>query len=130
MFDWIHLWRQMVLGFCLLEDFFLCSNQILLICTNIQILYNFYGSHNRMYLLILFQYYFIFVYSRFLLVIHFIHISVYMSIQISKFITAQPHPPDAFTPSCPYVCTLHLCLNFCHANRFICTIFLGSTYMR
>ena len=30
---------------------------------------------------------FIFLYSRFLLVIHFIHISVYMSIPISQFIT-------------------------------------------
>ena len=29
-----------------------------------------------------------------------------------------------------YVCSLHLCLNFCPANQFICTIFLVSTYMR
>ena len=35
---------------------------------------------------------FIFLYSRFLLVIHFIHISVYMSIPVSQFIT--PPPPD------------------------------------
>ena len=42
----------------------------------------------------------------------------------------QPHPLAAFPPWCPYVCSLHLCLNFCSANRFICTIFLGSTYMR
>ena len=38
---------------------------------------------------------FIFLYSRFLLVIHFIHISVYMSIQISQFITPSP-PPHRF----------------------------------
>ena len=38
--------------------------------------------------------------------------------------------PATFPPWCPYVCPLHLCLNFCPANQFICTIFLGSTYMR
>ena len=36
---------------------------------------------------------FIFLYSRFLLVIHFIRISVYMSIPISQFITPPPQPP-------------------------------------
>ena len=76
-----------------------------------------------------FEFYFIFLYSRFLLVIHFIHISVYMSIPISQFITPPPHPLAAFPPWCPYVCSLHLCLSFNPANRFICTIFLGSTYM-
>ena len=74
-----------------------------------------------------FEFYFIFLYSRFLLVIHFIHISVYMSILISQFIT--PPPPATFPPWCPYVCSLHLCLYFCPANQFMCTIFLGSTYM-
>ena len=69
-----------------------------------------------------------FLYTRFLLVISFIHISVYMSIPITQFIT--PTPPAASPPWCPYVCSLHVCLNFCLANRFICTIFLGSTYMR
>ena len=38
--------------------------------------------------------------------------------------------PTTFPPWCPYVCSLHLCLSFCPANRFICTTFLGSTYMR
>ena len=66
---------------------------------------------------------FIFLYSRFLLVIHFIHISDYLSIPISQFITPPP-PPATFPPWCPYVCSLHLCLNFCPANWFICTIFL------
>ena len=37
-------------------------------------------------------------------------------------------PPDLFPPWCPYVCSLHLCLYFCFANRFISTIFLDSTY--
>ena len=70
--------------------------------------------------------FFYFLCSRFLLVIYFIHISVYMSIPISQFI---PPPPPAFPPWCPCVCSLHLCLYFCLANRFICTIFLDSTYM-
>ena len=71
---------------------------------------------------------FIFLCSRFLLVIHFIHISVYMSIPISQFIPPPPHPPAAFPAWCPYVCSLHLCLNFCPAHRFICTISLGTHY--
>ena len=36
--------------------------------------------------------------------------------------------PAIFPPWCPYVCSLHLCLNFCPANWLTCTIFLGSTY--
>ena len=40
---------------------------------------------------------FIFLYSRFLLVIHFIHISVYMSIPISQFIP-PPHHHHHFPP--------------------------------
>ena len=28
-----------------------------------------------------------------------------------------------------YVCSLHLCLSFCFANKFIYTVFLDSTYM-
>ena len=81
------------------------------------------------YFLFFFEFYFIyFLYSRFLLVIHFIHINVYMSIPIPNL--SYHHPPTTFPPWCPYVCSLHLCLNFCPANWFICTIFLGSTYMR
>ena len=38
----------------------------------------------------------LFLYSRFLLVIYFIHISVYMSIPISQFI--PPPPPSQFPP--------------------------------
>ena len=70
-----------------------------------------------------------FLYSRFLLAIYFIHISVYMSIPISQFIPPPPPPLISVPPWCPYVCSLHLCLYFCPADRFICTIFLGSTYM-
>ena len=42
----------------------------------------------------------------------------------------HPHPPTAFPPWCPYIYSLHLCLNCCPANWFIYTIFLGSTYIR
>ena len=45
----------------------------------------------------------IFLYSRFLLVIYFIHISVYMSIPISQFIPTPPPPAPTFLPWCPYV---------------------------
>ena len=40
--------------------------------------------------------------------------------------------PNSFYPSprpCPHVHSLHLRLYSCPANRFICTIFLDSTYM-
>ena len=40
----------------------------------------------------------IFLYSRFLLVINFIHISVYMSIPIFQFITPPPTPPRRSPP--------------------------------
>ena len=59
------------------------------------------------------------LYIMFSLVIYFIHISVYMSITITQFI-----PPPS-PPWCPYFCSVHLCLYFCLANRFICTIFLN-----
>ena len=42
--------------------------------------------------------FFFFIYSRFLLVIHFIHISVYMSIPISQFKPPPPLPPCSFPP--------------------------------
>ena len=43
-------------------------------------------------------YLFIFLYSTFLLVIHFIHISVYMSIPISQFIPPPPRSSTTFPP--------------------------------
>ena len=49
-----------------------------------------------------------FLYSRFLLVIRFIHISVYMSIPISQFITPPPPPHHTFPPWGPYVHSLYL----------------------
>ena len=67
-------------------------------------------------------------YNLFLLVIYFIHISVYMSIPISQFIPPPTRP--AFPPWYPFVYSLHLCLYFCLENGFICIIFLDSTYMR
>ena len=58
------------------------------------------------------------LYSRFSLVIYFIH-SIYMSIPVSRFIS----PPPLSPPWCPYICSLHLCLYFCFANKIIYTFF-------
>ena len=52
---------------------------------------------------------FYFLYSRFLLVIYYIHISIYMSIPISQFIPPPPTPPPLppLSPAwCPYVCSM------------------------
>ena len=74
---------------------------------------------------------FIFLYRRFLFVIYFIHISVYICQSQSPNSSHHYHPPPTTFPHwCPYVCSLHLCLYFCLANWFICTIFVGSTCMR
>ena len=43
-----------------------------------------------------------------------------MSIPISQF------KPPSSPPWYSYVCSLHLCLYFCFANKFICIIFLDS----
>ena len=43
--------------------------------------------------------------------------------------SSHHHSTPTFPSRCPYVGSLHLCLYFCLANRFICTIFLDSTYM-
>ena len=45
----------------------------------------------------------------------------------------QSQPPNLSQlplPSCcPYICSLHLCLYFCFANKTIYTTFLDSTYI-
>ena len=51
----------------------------------------------------------VFLYSRFLLVIHFIHISVYMSIPISEFIT-PPNPPP-HSPLGVHTFVLYICVS-------------------
>ena len=65
------------------------------------------------------------LFSRFSLVIYFIHSinSVYTSIPVSQFI-----PPTTF-PLDQYVCFLHLHLYFCFANKIIYAIFVDSIYM-
>ena len=60
-----------------------CGNNEIFLTSSGQIFFNF---------LILF----IYLYSRFLLVINFIHISVYMSIPIAQFITPPLAPPHRF----------------------------------
>ena len=51
--------------------------------------------------------------SRFLLVINFIHISVYMSIPIAQFITPPPAPPRGFPP------LVSLCLFSTSMSQFL-----------
>ena len=63
--------------------------------------------------------------SCFPLAIQFTFSSVYMSMLFSHFTPAYPSPSP-----CPQVYSLHLCLYFCPAPRFIRTIlFLDSIYM-
>ena len=52
---------------------------------------------------------FIFLYSRFLLVIHFIHISVYMSIPIYQFIPTPP--PLLLSPLGVHTFLLYICVS-------------------
>ena len=56
------------------------------------------------------------LYSRFLLVIYFLHSikSVYMPVPISQFI-----PPPLFPPWYPYIGSLYLCLYFCFVNKIV-----------
>ena len=81
-----------------------------------------------LFLLLLFLFLFLFIY--FFNQSSILYTSMY-TCQSQSLNSAHHHPyPTVVSPPwCPYVCSLHLCLNFCPANRFICTIFLGSTYM-
>ena len=57
-----------------------------------------------------FEFYFIyFLYGRFLLVIYFIHISVYMTIPISQFIPPPPLPP--LSPLGVHTFVLYICVS-------------------
>ena len=49
--------------------------------------------------------------------------SVYMSISIS-----QSAPSPDYSPWYPYICSLHLCLCFCFASKFIYTIFFWNPH--
>ena len=58
-----------------------------------------------------FEFYFIyFLYGRFLLVIYFIHISVYMSIPTSQFIPPPP-PPPPLSPLGVHTFVLYICVS-------------------
>ena len=54
---------------------------------------------------------FLFLYSRFLLVIHFIHISVYMSIPTSQFITQPPPTHPHLSPLGVHTFVLYICVS-------------------
>ena len=78
----------------------------------------FYGQCMRVYFpahfsFWIFEFYFIylFFYSRFLLVINFIHISVYMSIPIAQFITPPPPPRRCFPPLGVHTFVLYICVS-------------------
>ena len=60
-------------------------------------------------LFLFFDLYFIFLYTRFLLVICFIHVSVYMSIPISQLILPPPPPP--LSPLGVYTFFLYICVS-------------------
>ena len=59
------------------------------------------------------------LYNKYSLVICFIHGNVYMSIA-----DLPTHPTQPFPSWFPYACSVCLCLYFCFANKFICTILL------
>ena len=59
-----------------------------------------------------------------------LYILVYICQSQSPNSSHQHHPPRQFPPLVSIRLFLHLCLYFCTANQFICTIFLSSTYMR
>jgi len=65
-------------------------------------------------------------YSRFSLALYFIH-SGYTYIYITSIPISQFIPP-LFSLLGLHTFVLYLCLYFCFANRFICTIFLDSTH--
>ena len=78
----------------------------------------------------IFKFNFIYFFIQQVLVSHQFYTHQCIHVNPNRPIHHTPTPPAAFPPWCPYVCSLHLCLNFCPTTRFICTIFLGSTYMR
>ena len=65
----------------------------------------------------IFEFYFIFLYSRFLLVIHFIHISVYLSIPISQYIFKAAW---GWVPQMAKISWLHF--SCCHQKMSACTL--------
>ena len=83
------------------------------IYTNISTLFKGFFSHTGHYRMLSRVPY---AYNRFLLVIHFIYSSVYMSIPVSQ-ITPPPYPLVIIT------CFLCLWLYFCPVNKLICTHF-------
>ena len=50
--------------------------------------------------------------------------------QYQQCMYVNPFPNSSHPTWCPYICSLHLCLCFCFADKIICTIFLDSTYTR
>ena len=76
---------------------------------NIFPLLSFLLSFSFSFIYLFFEFYFL--YCRFLLVIHFIHISVYMSIPISQFITPQPPPTLPLSLLGVHIFVLYICVS-------------------
>ena len=86
-------------------------------------------------------------YSRFPLAVYFTHGTVYMPTPVSQFVPtslfytwnciyANPSlpicpnlPSSPCACQCPHIHSLCLCFYSCPGNRFICIIFLNSTYV-
>ena len=63
--------------------------------------------------------------------LYYIYMCVYVCVCTYLYVSTNfPICPTLpFTPLCLHVCSILLCLYSSLGNRFICTIFLGSTYM-
>ena len=64
--------------------------------------------------------------------LHMFSLVTYIIHSISSAFTCQSPSPNSshhlpFTPWHPYICSLHLCLYFCFANKIIYTMFLNGS---
>ena len=67
--------------------------------------------------------------SHQLSILYIISVSYIIPDQYSASIPTSQSIPCPLTSLVSRFCSLHLCLSFCFANKFIYTIFLDSTYM-
>ena len=89
-----------------------CVCAHLSVCDNLAIFFSVFFLVLFYSIFLSFDFYFTyFIYSRFLLVINFIHISVYMSIPISQFITPPPPPPPRLSPLRVHTFVLYICVS-------------------
>ena len=58
-----------------------------------------------------------------------LYITARKTVALTVSVCLPFHPTFFFSPWCPYISSLYLCLCLCFANMFISTIFLDSTCM-